>query len=213
MLKKIFIAGIGTNVGKTIFSAIIAEALKADYWKPMQAGNLKNTDSNVVKSLLSNSISRIYPEIYKFKNPLSPHTAAELEGIEIELSKIVLPETKNNLIIEGIGGLMVPMNNKGDMGIDLINKFEAEVILVSQNYLGSINHTLLSVEALKQRNIKITGIVFNGERNESGEKFILDNTNLKLIGSIEKENVFDKSVILKYAESFKQNFRALGLLT
>ncbi|MFA6923976.1 MAG: dethiobiotin synthase [Bacteroidales bacterium] len=212
MIKKVFISGIGTNVGKTIFSAIITEALKADYWKPLQAGNLENTDSAIVKSLISNNASRIYPEIYKFKNPLSPHTAAELEGIEIELNKIILPETKNNLIIEGAGGLLIPLNNKGDMVIDLIKKIDAEVILVSRNYLGSINHTLLSVEALKQRNIKISGIVFNGERNKSGEKFILAHTNLKLIGNIEKENIFDKSTVIKYAENFRQSFKTLTII-
>lgn len=198
-MKRYFITGIDTGVGKTIVSAIIAEALKADYWKPIQAGNLECTDSDVVKRLISNDISKFHPEKYKFKTPASPHYAAELENIVIDPDNFKIPETSNHLIIEGAGGLMVPLNMNFLM-IDLIKKLEAEVILVSQNYLGSINHTLLSVEALKNRSIPIKGIVFNGVGNLSSENYILEYTGIPCILKIGQEQCLNKLSILKYSE-------------
>ena len=153
-MKRFFVTGIGTDVGKTIASAILVEALRADYWKPIQAGNLSNTDTLKVRSLISNLISVIHPETYRFSKALSPHAAAQADKVKIKTEKIIVPKTTNILVIEGAGGLMVPLNDKS-LVIDLIEKFKAEVILVSNNYLGSINHTLLSVEALKSRNIAI----------------------------------------------------------
>jgi dethiobiotin synthetase len=195
----IFISGIGTDVGKTLVSAIFTEALKADYWKPLQAGNLELMDSDVVKSLVSNSVSKFHPETYKFKMPASPHKAAKAEGIEIDPEKFILPETSNSLVIEGAGGLMVPLSDNFLM-IDLIKQLNAEVILVSMNYLGSINHTLLSVEALKSRNININGIVFNGERDEATENFILEYTKCPCLLRIAKEERFTKEIVKRYSE-------------
>lgn len=201
-MKKIFITGIGTDVGKTIVSAVLVEALKADYWKPIQSGTNISTDTNTVKQLISNSKSKFYPEAYSLKEPLSPHAAAALENIEIKLDNIDLPKTTNTLIIEGAGGIMVPLTNKFFM-LDLIKKFDVEVLLVIQNYLGSINHSLLSIEVLKHHQIKILGIVFNGDSQPSSENIILEYSKIKLLGRINKELSIDKKIILKYATNFE----------
>ncbi len=170
--RPIFITGIGTGVGKTIVSAVLVEKLKADYWKPIQSGDLDNSDTDLVRSLVSNSKTVYHPEAYRLTQPFSPHKSAAIDGIKIDPEQILTPETNNQLIIEGAGGLMVPLNEYFLM-IDLIEKLDAEVILVSKNYLGSINHTLLSAEILKIRKIKINRIVFCGEQDRSSEKVIL----------------------------------------
>lgn len=195
--KRFFVSGIGTDVGKTIMSAILVEALQADYWKPVQAGDLENTDTMKISSLISNSVSVIHPETFRFSQPMSPHAAAEIDKIKIKLQDIVLPSTLNTLIIEGAGGLMVPLNDE-HLVLDLIEKLNAEVILVSKNYLGSINHTLLSVHALRSRNIPITGIVFNGKQAASSEEYILKYTGLKCLFRMDEEKTIDKHTILKY---------------
>lgn len=186
--RPIFITGIGTGVGKTIVSAILVEKLRADYWKPIQSGDLDNSDTLLVKSLVSNPISKFHPEAYRLTQPFSPHKSAALDGIEIDPAKIIIPETDNQLIIEGAGGLMVPLNERFLM-IDLIKQLDAEVILISQNYLGSINHTLLSIEALRTRDIPIKGIIFNGEKDEWSEGVIMKQ-NLHLLGQISNQDGF-----------------------
>ena len=183
MKKHFFVTGIGTNVGKTVVSAILSEALKASYWKPVQAGDIDNSDSIKVNRLTSKDVV-VLEEKYRLNTPASPHLAAEIDGITIQLSDFSLPTVDRNLIVEGAGGLMVPMNNGGDMYIDLIQQFNLPVILVSMHYLGSINHTLLSIEALKSRNIQIEGIVFVGDENQATEKIILQKTNVRMIARI-----------------------------
>jgi dethiobiotin synthetase len=201
-MKRYFVAGIGTDVGKTLASSILVEALEADYWKPIQARELSNTDSMKVRSLISNSKTVIHPEAFLLSEPLSPHAAAEIDEIQIKQEDIILPQTANTLIIEGAGGLMVPINNN-DLMIDLIKKLNAEVILVSEFYLGSINHTLLSVYALQNNNIPVAGIVFNGTSVPSSEEFILKHTGLKHLLSINEEELIDKNTILKYKTALK----------
>lgn len=201
-MKKIFVTGIGTDVGKTIVSAILVEALKADYWKPIQSGTNISTDTNTVKQLISNSKSKFYAEAYSLKEPLSPHAAAALENIEIKLDNIHTPKTTNTLIIEGAGGIMVPLTNNFFI-LDLIKKLDAKVVLVIQNYLGSINHSLLSIEVLKYHQIKILGIIFNGDSQPSSENIILEHSKLKLLGRIYKESSINKEIILKYATNFE----------
>lgn len=203
MFKNIFISGIGTNVGKTIVSSIFVEALEANYWKPVQTGAEIDSDTETVKKLISNLKSKFYKESYSLKTPVSPHLAAKIEGININLDKILLPKTLNTLIIEGAGGLMVPLNST-QLIIDLIPLFNAKVVIVSNNYLGSINHTLLTINALKQKNIPILGIVFNGEPNLETEKFIVEFTGMKCLLKIAKEPVLEKSTILKYAKILKE---------
>lgn len=200
-MRRIFVTGIGTDVGKTIASAVLTEALEADYWKPVQSGAIDASDSATVKNLISNSRSVFHKESYLLKEPVSPHQAAELEKTEIHLDNIQIPETENNIVIEGAGGLLVPLN-AGNFVIDLITYFNAETVLVVKHYLGSINHTLLSIEALKNRNINIGGIIFCGTANEASEKIILKHHFFPFVGYIEQEAVISPQTILKYKERF-----------
>jgi dethiobiotin synthetase len=200
---KLFITGISTDVGKTIASAIIVEALQADYWKPIQAGDLDNSDSHKVKSQISNPKSQIFENSYKLNTPASPHFAAELDGITIDLKKIIEPKTQNHLVIEGAGGILVPLNDT-DCVVDLIQS-DYKVIIVSRHYLGSINHTLLTIEALKNRKIDIAGIIFSGDENKATESIILNKTGVKCIGRIEQEPYFDQNVVKEYANLFREN--------
>jgi len=196
MAEQYFVTGIGTGIGKTIVSAIITEHLQADYWKPVQAGDLDQSDSLKVQRLISNVNTTIHPECYQLTQPMSPHASAKLDQIEIQLSNFKLPETKRPLIVEGAGGLMVPLNEK-ELIVDLIAFLNLEIILVSQNYLGSINHTLLTIDTLQQRGLKIKGVVFNGEANAESERYILNYSQLKCIGKIPPLENIDKETIRK----------------
>lgn len=204
---KLFITGIGTDVGKTITSAIITQSLEADYWKPVQAGDLDNSDSHKIQRYISNDKTVIHENSYKLNTPASPHLAAEIDGITIDLKKIIEPKTKNHLVIEAAGGILVPLNDN-DTIVDLIQK-DYKVILVSRHYLGSINHTLLTFEALKSRNIAVAGIIFSGDENKASEEIILKKTNVKFIGRIENEPYFDPNVIQYYADEFRENLLSL----
>jgi dethiobiotin synthetase len=194
--RPLFVTGIGTGIGKTLISAILVEKLKADYWKPIQSGDLDSSDTLTVQNLVSNTISVFHPEAYRLTQPYSPHKSAVIDGITIEPGKFILPQTNNTLIIEGAGGLMVPLNDQFLM-IDLIKQLEAELILVSQNYLGSINHTLLSIDALKHRRIPIKGIIFNGPEESSSEIFILNYSKLKKLGHIPQLEKVNNTTIIE----------------
>lgn len=207
MPKKYFITGISTEVGKTVVAAIVTEALKADYWKPVQAGDLDNSDTHKLKRLISNEKTIFHENAYKLKTPMSPHAAAEIDGLQIDLKKIIPPKTERDLIIEGAGGLLVPLNDKVTI-LDLI-KPEYSVILVSRHYLGSINHTLLSVEALKSRGIKNIGIIFSGNEHPSTESIIKKMSNVEIIGRIDEEPYFDEMVVKEYAEKFRKKLCAI----
>jgi dethiobiotin synthetase len=199
---KIFVTGIGTDVGKTVVSAIITEALEADYWKPVQAGDLDNSDSHKIRHYISNSKTIIHSSPYKLKTPASPHHSAKLDNISIALDKIIEPETDNQLVVEGAGGLLVPLNDI-DTIADLI-KPDYKVVIVSRHYLGSINHTLLTCEVLKNRGIKVSGIIFNGAENPSTEEIVLKKTGIPMIGRIENEPYFDANVVKYYADKFRE---------
>lgn len=201
---KYIIAGIGTEIGKTFISSILTEALEADYWKPIQSGALDFTDTDTVRSLISTNKTVFHPETYRLNQPMSPHAAAAIDGVEIELSKFELPQTNNHLIVELAGGIMVPLNDR-ETNLDLIKKLNIPVILVSKNYLGSINHTLLSVEILKLNHINIKGLIFNGEQNKSSEDFILNYTKLDFLGRIDFEANINKEVVRKYSLNFRDN--------
>lgn len=176
-----FVTGIGTNVGKTIVSAILTEALEADYWKPVQSGTIEGSDSVFVKSMISNLKTQIHPEAYSLKEPLSPHFAAKLENVNIELEKIVFPETTNNLVVEGAGGLLVPLNQTCYV-IDIARQFDCGIVLVISNYLGCINHALLSIDYLLKHQFKIHALVFNGEfEAEVKDVIVAYKNNLKII--------------------------------
>ena len=204
---KLFITGISTDVGKTIASSIIVEALEANYWKPIQAGDLDKSDSHKIEKYISNKKTVIHENSYKLNTPASPHYAAKIDGITIDINKINEPKTKNHLIIEGAGGIFVPLNDT-DYIIDLI-KPDYKVIVVSRHYLGSINHTLLTVEALKNRKINIAGIIFSGDENKATEEIILSKTKINCIGRIEEEHYLDKNIILEYADLFREKLLKL----
>lgn len=204
---KLFITGIGTDVGKTITSAIVTQALEADYWKPVQAGDLDNSDSHKIQRYISNNKTVIHENSYKLNTPASPHFAAKLDGITIDVKQIIEPKTQNHLVIEGAGGILVPLNDS-DCIIDLIQN-EYKVIVVSRHYLGSINHTLLTYEVLKSRNIPISGIIFSGDENKATEEIILKKTNAKCIGRIDNEPYFDQNVIQYYADKFRDTLLLL----
>lgn len=202
-MMNYFVTAIGTDSGKTLTSAILCEALHADYWKPIQAGLPRDTD--VVKNLISNKRTVFYPEAYLLNTASSPHAAARIDQINIRLHDIRIPETDNTLIIEGAGGCLVPLNDD-DLVIDLINLFQAKVILVSNHYLGSINHTLLTVEALQKRNLSVKGIIFNGTPNEESENIILKHSKMKCLLHIDRELVISKEIIQKYAVLLNRNW-------
>jgi len=201
-----FVTAIDTDSGKTLVSSVLCEALHADYWKPVQAGLPR--DSENVQSLISNSKTKIHPERYLLKTPASPHASAKIDGVKINLSDFQIPQTKNDLIIEGAGGCLVPLNDK-DFVIDLAGHFKTEIVLVADLYLGSINHTLLTLEALKSRDLKIKGIIFNGDSNPESERIILEHhKNIKKILHINKETAVNKQLVQRYAIKLKENWNA-----
>ena len=200
-MSKYFITGIGTDIGKTVVSAIVVEALKADYWKPIQAGELDYSDADKVKEWISNKTSKFFDGSYNLQTAMSPHAAAEIDGIAIDISLISEPQTTNALVIEGAGGLLVPLNEQ-DTILDLI-KNDYKIIVVSKHYLGSINHTLLTLNQLKHNGFKVAGIIFNGDANETTEAIIEKMGHAPVIGRIDEEPVIDRNVIKKYAEKFK----------
>ena len=202
-MKKYFVTAIGTDSGKTLASAILITALKANYWKPIQAGVPSDTDT--LRKWFKNEDVTFYNEAFALKKAASPHDAAAEEGIEIKVSDIIIPESMKPLIIEGAGGLMVPLNDDEFM-IDLALYTEAEIILVADLYLGSINHTLLSVELLNRRGCKVKGIIFNGPKNAAAEKFILQYANYPLLLTMRPQEVVDESVINRYAIELLKNW-------
>lgn len=202
-MRKIFVTGIGTDVGKTLVSAVLVEALKADYWKPVQTGSFYSTDSLNIEKWISNKETKIHPESYLLKQYMSPHAAAEQEGVSISLDSIHLPKVTNStLIVEGAGGLLVPLN-KTEFVVDMIRKFDMEVVLVVQNYLGSINHSLLSIEALKNRGANILGIIYNGPGHTLSYDIIEENSGLKVLGHINREPEISSKIVSRYAKEFE----------
>ncbi|GAB5474763.1 MAG: dethiobiotin synthase [Maribacter sp.] len=205
-MQQIFVTGISTEVGKTIASAIITEALEADYWKPVQAGELDATDSHKVAELVSNTKTKIHPSSYELTSPMSPHAAAEIDGVRIDRHHIHEPKTENHLVIEGAGGLLVPLNEE-DTILDIIMP-NYKVIVVSRHYLGSINHSLLTINWLKQKGYEVF-VLFSGAPNPHTENIILHKTGVSLIGRIDEEEVFDKKVVKAYADKLRPILQTL----
>lgn len=200
-MKKYIIAGIGTNIGKTVASAVLVEALQADYWKPVQAGNLEETDADFVRKYAKNH-QTVFPEAFLLKEPVSPHLAAKLESKVITIEELTLVNANNHLIVETAGGLLSPLS-ENMLCIDLIKELQLTVILVSMSYLGSINHTLLSIDALKQRNIPIEGIIFSGEPNLETENFILEYSKIPLLGKIPFTDNLTQEFISEQSKQFE----------
>ncbi|MEZ7494789.1 dethiobiotin synthase [Leeuwenhoekiella aequorea] len=200
-----FITGISTEVGKTVASAIVTEALEADYWKPIQAGDLDYSDTHKVKEFISNAKTVFHENAFSLKTPMSPHAAAAIDGIYITSAEIKRPETINNLVIEGAGGLLVPISETETI-LDLIEP-DDKVILVSRHYLGSINHTLLTIDKLKQAGKTVYGILFSGAEHPTTETVIAKMTGVPVLGRIDEEPYFDKMVVKEYAELLKESLQ------
>ena len=202
--EKYFVTAIGTDSGKTVVSAILTQALQADYWKPVQCGT--PTDAETVAKLINNMHCVIHPETYLLQHPMSPHAAAKLEGVEIKLSEIKLPYTESNcLIIEGAGGVLVPLNEK-DFVIDIAAQFDAPIILVCNIYLGSINHSLLTINEIKRRGLKVKGIVFNGPENTETENYILAYSGFKCLLKLRPVEIVDSEYVQANAIKLFENW-------
>lgn len=197
MGNKFVVTGIGTDVGKTVVSSILAEALKANYWKPVQAVDLQRSDTIKVKEYTENVT--VLEEGFRLTEPISPHAAAEIDGVSIELEALKIPEVSDGLVIEGAGGLLVPINLEGLTYADVFENWGLPVIVVSRHYLGSINHTLLTLEVLKERGIKVEGIVFVGSENSATERLILGRSGVKLIARIPIVSEVNKAFVLNQA--------------
>ena len=207
MVQTLFVTGIGTGIGKTVVSAILAEALQADYWKPIQAGYEDGTDSEWVRSVLDNSRSKVYPEVYRLKMPASPHIAARQENRTISLEKIFsafsqLVAPGRRLVMEGAGGLLVPLNEH-ELVADLIMKLNCKVILVSRHYLGSNNHSLLTAHVCRQKKIKVSGWIFNDQYLDY-ENDIVQWSGYPSLGSIGKLEKIDSTIIREKAAELKE---------
>lgn len=195
-----FITGIDTDSGKTLVSAILCNALGYDYWKPIQAGLPK--DSDTVKLLSPDTT--IYTERYLLKTPASPHAAAKIDNVTIDISDFTLPKN-NKLIVEGAGGCLVPINQTNFV-IDIAFHLQLPIILVADLYLGSINHTLLTIQYLLSRHADVKGIIFNGEANAESERIIFHHSPYPCLLTIKKEESITKEVVLKYANLLKKNW-------
>lgn len=203
-MKNIFVTAIGTDSGKTLVSAILCEALGFGYWKPVQAGHPRDTET--VESLVSNPAFKSYPERYLLNTPASPHAAAKIDGVQIKVSDFN-PPSANSLIIEGAGGCMVPLNDD-EFVIDLAEKLSCEIVLVSNLYLGSINHTMLTLHLLRSRKLAVKGIIFNGPANEESERIILHHSGLPCLLRINKEDVVDRKLVSHYANEYTSRRRS-----
>ncbi len=199
--SRFFVTGTDTDVGKTLVSKVLVRGLQADYWKPIQAGIEPSTDSLTITDFINPSASKIWPERYVLKTPASPHLAAEIDGVSISLSDFELPDSTNkHLIVEGAGGLLVPMN-ENDYVIDLIAKFDLPALVVARSGLGTLNHTLLSIEALRRRNISIFGVILNGDPHESNKKTIEQMGSVKVLGTIPRLKSISNTVLDDVFES------------
>ena len=210
-MQPFFISGIGTGIGKTFISALLAEALQADYWKPVQAGYDEGTDRETVQSLISNSQTVVHPEVYRLKMPASPHIAAREENILIDPEQICRQlqtmDPDRPLIIEGAGGLLVPLNDS-EMVIDLVKKLDAKLILVSRNYLGSINHSLLTATVCKVNNLDVVGWLFNDQYMQYEEE-IAQWSGYKKIASIPATTAINKVFIQAQALKIRDQLKSL----
>jgi dethiobiotin synthetase len=171
MTSQIVVAGTDTGIGKTVFSAALAGALGATYWKPIQSGLQEETDSQIVLRLSGLSPEDVLAERYRLKTPVSPHLAAEIDGITIDVDSLALPETERPLVVEAAGGLLVPLTRHSTY-IDLIARWRTPVVLCARTSLGTINHSLLSIEALRSRGIPLLGVAFIGDENAPSEQII-----------------------------------------
>jgi len=202
--KSLVICGTDTDIGKTIVSSFFVQGLHATYWKPVQSGTDDGTDTQTVCKLLGLEKNRYLPEVYKFKAPVSPHWAAEKESQEIDPDKLIIPKRDELLIIETAGGLMVPLN-RNLLQIDQLKVWDLPIILVAKTGLGTLNHTLLSLEALKKRNLNVLGIILNGLPHEDNPKTLEDFGNTQILAKLPIFSELNANVLTQ--EWKKQNLR------
>jgi dethiobiotin synthetase len=208
MNKRLVVVGTDTGVGKTTFAAALAGAVDGVYWKPVQAGDLDQTDSDAVLRLSGLAPEQILPEAYRLKTPASPHLAAEIDGITIDPGRLVLPECDRPLIVEGAGGLLVPLTREITY-IDVIARWNIPVVLCARTTLGTINHSLLSVEALRARGITLAGIAFIGDENIESERIIVDMGRTRRLGRLPHLKPLTRSAL---RDAFAGHFRIADFL-
>jgi dethiobiotin synthetase len=201
--KGLFITGIGTDVGKTVAAAVISKALEADYWKPVQCGDFDNSDSIKIARFGLKTL----PEAYRLQAPMSPHAAADLEGIELSINEIELPKSEKPIVVEGAGGVMVPFNSK-ETYLDLMVRLNLPVVLVTRHYLGSINHTMLSWKVLKEAGLNVVALVISGKEHGSTETHFATQMDVPFIRINEFEEVSSETIAAE-AERLKSSIKAL----
>ncbi|MEM9837029.1 MAG: dethiobiotin synthase [Bacteroidota bacterium] len=202
-----FITGIGTEVGKTVCSALLCRVLDADYWKPVQAGDLQSSDSNKVQQWAGLTDQQVHPEAFRLTTPASPHFAAAVDGVTIEVKNFISPDTSNTLITEGAGGLFVPFNDT-ETTLDLIEHFGFPVILVARNYLGSINHTLLSIAALRQRKLPLAGLLYSGSNYRDNIEIITQHSGIAPLAQLPELTEITPQVITQWATELGPELKA-----
>lgn len=200
---RIFVTGIGTGIGKSVISAVLVKALEADYWKPVQCGLEGGSDRQQVATWAGSPEAQFYAEQFVLQAPVSPHLAAAQEGKSIHLADFKLPQSQRPLVVEGCGGVLVPLNNE-DAVIDIAAKFGMSVIVVVAHYLGSYNHSLLSIEALRNRGLPLLGLCCAGRRDAEAAAFLSAKMELPLLLEMEEEAAIDATVIAKYANIFRE---------
>ena len=201
--SEIFVTGTDTGIGKTVVSALLTKGLNATYWKPIQAGLEEETDTEFVHRTTGVSSDQIVPERYRLQTPMSPHGAAKIDDVYIEMSDFGLADYEtDHLVVEGAGGLMVPFNDN-QMIIDLIKELKLPVVLVARSSLGTLNHTFLSLEALRKRDIPILGVVMNGPEHKSNREAIRHYGKVEILAEIDTINPINPETLL---QTYQQNF-------
>ena len=183
MTRRIIVTGTDTGIGKTVLSAGLAGALDGYYWKPVQSGLEDETDSDAVRRLSGLAPERVLPERYCLNTPVSPHLAAHIDGVAIDAEGLDLPATPAPLVVEGAGGLMVPLTREATY-LDVFARWRAPLVLCARTTLGTINHTLLSIEAIRKRDIPLLGIAFIGDANTDSERTIVDMGRTRRLGRL-----------------------------
>lgn len=205
---RIVVTGTDTGIGKTVFAAGLTALLDGVYWKPVQSGIEEETDSEIVARLATLSPERVLPETWRLKEPLSPHRAAELDGVEIDAEALALPATERPLVIEGAGGLMVPVNRRA-LYIDVFARWAAPVVLCARTGLGTINHTLLSIEALRSRSVPLLGVAFIGDEMADTQRTIAEMGNVRVLGRLPRLDPLTPQAL---TDAMRANFNAADFL-
>lgn len=205
MTRRYFITGTDTGVGKTVLSALLCAALDASYWKPIQTGTEVDSDSGTVRALAGLEAEKILPEAYQFAPPVSPHLAARRAGVRIDLTKIILPASETPLIVEGAGGVLVPVNDTESM-VDVMRQLGLPVILAARSSLGTINHTTLSLAALRNASVEVAGVVMIGAPNAENRAAIEEYGKVRVVGEIPWLAEINRDVLLEiFAARFDQS--------